>query len=39
MTRQQAQQMLDAQKDDEKALIFGPENPPQKSATAKFKDW
>jgi len=39
MTPQQARQMLDAQKDDEKALIFTPENTPPKPAGGKFKDW
>jgi Ca-activated chloride channel family protein len=39
MTLQEAQQMLDAQKDDEKALIFSPENPPTKTANGKIKDW
>jgi Ca-activated chloride channel family protein len=39
MTLQQAKQLLDAQKDDEQALIFGPENPPQKNSQGKFKDW
>ena len=39
MTLQQARQMLDAQKDDEKALIFSPENHPAKPASGKIKDW
>ena len=39
MTLQQAQQMLDAQKDDEKALIFTPTNQPANPAQRKIKDW
>ena len=39
MTLQQARQMLDAQKDDAKALIFSPENQPAASANRKIKDW
>jgi len=39
MTLQQAQQMLDAEKDNEKALIFSPENHPSQPATRKIKDW
>jgi Ca-activated chloride channel family protein len=39
MTLQEAQQMLDAQKEDEKALIFSAENKPAQSADAKIKDW
>jgi Ca-activated chloride channel family protein len=38
MTRQQAQQMLDAEKDDEKALIFNAQNHPS-TADPKIKDW
>jgi Ca-activated chloride channel family protein len=40
MSLQQAQQLLDAQKDDEKALIFSAENTPAKPANGKkVKDW
>jgi Ca-activated chloride channel family protein len=40
MSLQQAQQLLDAQKDDEKALIFSAENTPAKPAAGKtVKDW
>ncbi len=40
MTMQQAKQFLDAQKDQEKALIFTPENKPEKPRPpGKFKDW
>jgi hypothetical protein len=39
MTLQQAQRMLDADKDDEKALIFSPENQPANPASRKIKDW
>ena len=40
MSLQQAQQLLDAQKDDEKALIFSAENTPAKPADGKtVKDW
>jgi Ca-activated chloride channel family protein len=39
MTPQQARQMLDADKDDEKALIFSPENQPATPPNLKFKDW
>ena len=39
MSLQQARQMLDAQKDDEKALIFSPENQPAKPLASKIKDW
>ena len=39
MTLQQAQQMLDAQKDDEKVLVFSPENQPAKPVQRKIKDW
>ena len=38
MTLQEAQQMLDAQKEDEKALIFSAENKPAQSADAKLKE-
>jgi len=39
MTPQQAKQFLDAQKQDEKTLVFAPENKPKKPQTRKFKDW
>jgi Ca-activated chloride channel family protein len=40
MSLQQAQQLLDAQKDGEKALIFSAENTPAKPASGKTtKDW
>jgi Ca-activated chloride channel family protein len=39
MTRQQAQQMLDAEKDDEKALIFNAEKHPANPSDPKTKDW
>jgi hypothetical protein len=31
--------MLDAEKDDEKALIFSAENNPAKPPNGKIKDW
>ena len=39
MTLQQAQQMLDAQKDGEKALIYTPTNQPANPVPRKIKDW
>ncbi len=39
MSLQQARQMLDAQKDDEKVLVFSPENQPAKTVQGKIKDW
>ena len=39
MSLQQAQQILDAQKDDEKVLVFSPENQPAKTVQGKIKDW
>jgi Ca-activated chloride channel homolog len=39
MTMQEAQQMLDAQKDDEQTLIFSPENKPAQPLAGKIKDW
>jgi len=39
MTLQQAQQMLDAQKDDEKVLVFSAQNQPDKPVQRKIKDW
>jgi Ca-activated chloride channel family protein len=39
MTPQQARQILDAQRDDEKALIFQPTNMPAPPANVSRKDW
>ena len=39
MTPQEARQLLEAQKEDEKVLIFAPENQPLKSQPGKVKDW
>jgi len=39
MTLQQAQQMLDAQKDDEKVLVYSAENQPASTGQRKTKDW
>jgi Ca-activated chloride channel family protein len=39
MTPEEARQLLEAQKDDEKVLIFAPENHPLKSQPGKVKDW
>jgi Ca-activated chloride channel family protein len=39
MSLEQARQMLEAQKDDEKALIFTSENAPAKPPNGKIKDW
>ncbi|MGA2175065.1 MAG: VWA domain-containing protein [Verrucomicrobiota bacterium] len=39
MTPQEARQLLEAQKDDEKVLIFAPENQPVKNRTGRIKDW
>jgi Ca-activated chloride channel family protein len=39
MTPQEARQLLEAQKEDEKVLIFTPENQPLKSQPGKVKDW
>jgi Ca-activated chloride channel family protein len=39
MTIQQAQQMLDAQKDGQKVLIFSAQNQPGQTAQRKIKDW
>jgi Ca-activated chloride channel family protein len=39
MTPEEARQLLSEQKDDEKALIFSPENQPVKTQTGKIKDW
>ena len=39
MTPQEARQLLEAEKEDEKILIFKPENHPLKPQPGKFKDW
>ena len=39
MSLEQARQMLEAQKDDEKALIFTSQNAPAKPPNGKIKDW
>jgi Ca-activated chloride channel family protein len=39
MTPQEARQLLEEQKDEEKALIFAPENQPVKTQSGKIKDW
>jgi Ca-activated chloride channel family protein len=39
MTIQQAQQMLDSQKDDQKVLIFSAQNQPGQTVQRKIKDW
>ena len=39
MSLQQAEQMLAAARDDEKALIFSPQNQPAKTIDGKIKDW
>lgn len=39
MTPEEARQILASQKDDEKALIFAPDNQPVKTQSGKFKDW
>ncbi len=39
MTIQQAQQMLDSQKDNEKVLIFSAQNQPGQTVQRKVKDW
>ncbi|MDB6059080.1 MAG: hypothetical protein JWO95_2924, partial [Verrucomicrobiales bacterium] len=36
---QQARQILDADRDNEKALVFSPENKPKQQAGRKLKDW
>jgi len=38
MTPQEAKQLLDAQKDDEKVLMFKPETDPKRQEK-KLKDW
>ncbi len=39
MTPEEARQLLAAQKDEEKALIFAPDNQPVKTQEGKIKDW
>ena len=39
MSPQQARQILDADRDDEKALVFSPENKPKPQTGRKLKDW
>jgi Ca-activated chloride channel homolog len=39
MSPQQARQLLDADRDDEKALVFSPENKPKQQGQRKLKDW
>jgi hypothetical protein len=39
MSPQQARQLLDADRDEEKALVFTPENKPKAKANRKIKDW
>ncbi len=39
MTPEEARQLLAEQKDEEKALIFAPENQPVKTQSGKIKDW
>jgi Ca-activated chloride channel family protein len=39
MTPDEARQLLSEQKDDEKALIFAPENQPVTTQSGKIKDW
>jgi Ca-activated chloride channel homolog len=39
MSPQEARQLLEAQKDDEKVLIFAPENQPVKTQPGRLKDW
>ena len=39
MTPEEARQILAEQKDDEKALIFAPDNPQVTTQTGKIKDW
>jgi Ca-activated chloride channel family protein len=39
MSPQEARQLLEAQKDDEKVLIFTPENQPLKPQSGAVKDW
>ncbi len=39
MSPQQARQILDADRDQEKALVFSPENKPKQQGSKKLKDW
>ena len=39
MSPQQARQLLDADRDEEKALVFTPEQKPKAKANRKIKDW
>jgi Ca-activated chloride channel homolog len=39
MSPQEARQLLDSQQDNEKVLIFAPENQPVQNQPGKFKDW
>ena len=39
MSPQEARQLLDADRDEEKALVFTPENKPKAKANRKIKDW
>lgn len=39
MTMQQAQQLLDAQKNEERTFVFGPLAPPTNSNSRTFKNW
>jgi Ca-activated chloride channel family protein len=39
MSLEEARQLLEAQKDDAKMLLFSPENQPVKTPPAKIKDW
>jgi Ca-activated chloride channel family protein len=39
MSPQQAKQILDADRDEEKALVFAPENKPKPQGNKKVKDW
>jgi hypothetical protein len=39
MSPQEARQLLDAQQDNEKILIFAPSNQPAATLSAKIKDW
>ena len=39
MSPQQARQLLDADRDEEKALVFTPEQKPKAKASRKIKDW
>jgi hypothetical protein len=39
MTMQQAQQLLDAQKNEERTFVFGPTDKPTNSLNRAFKNW